>query len=698
MTKPKLLLPAGSVAAFNAALDAGCDEIYLGTKDFNARMGAENFSIEEVAACIKRAHFFGVKVFVTLNTLVSDRELPRAIKTAEELYLSDCDGLILADAGLAASIRARFPDFALHASTQMSAHNAEAVKLLKARGFSRVVLARECSLENIVKIRKAVPDMEYEIFIHGALCVSHSGQCLYSACLGDRSANRGTCAQCCRLPDKDGGYPLSLKDNCLARLMPEVISSGAFSLKVEGRMKSPEYVYGVGSIYRRLIDEERRATEEELCTLEELFSRSGFTDAYFRGLPDRTMLGVRTEDDKAKTPEAETTAAFRMKQNPRKLPVSISATFAIGQISSLTMACKGESVTVYGTVPDEAKTSPLQTADVVKNLCKLGATPFKPDKDSFSLYLDKGASLPISAVNSLRRTASERLEEKLNRPSYPERVRPPYEPSTLSDAERPRGGAMIAHFTHASKMPSRLYLGQFSEIYLPVSEYLKASDAQKAVTVGVELPPVVMQNELDTVEEMLIRAKLCGIKKAYVQNVGTLRLALKYGFTVTAGVLMNVYNSKTAEVLKREGVSSVVMSPELNTAQLRALAADCPVTPGAVIYGKLPMMILEKCIIRDIDGLGSSVPIPKCRHCESKDYTYLCDREGIEHPVRREFIHRNVLYNGVPIYMADKIESVMGGIIGDMHFFFTDESAHLAGEVIDAYKEKKPPVGRIRRI
>lgn len=698
MNKPRLLLPAGSVEAFNAAIDAGADEIYLGTKDFNARMGAENFTLDEIRDCIRRAHFFSCRVFVTLNTLVSDRELSRAVQTAEALYLMDCDGLIVADAGLAAAIHEKYPDLPLHASTQMSCHNAEGVKILKKRGFARVVLARECSFESIVKIRKAVPDMEYEIFVHGALCVSHSGQCLYSACLGDRSANRGTCAQCCRLPDKNGNYPLSLKDNCLARLMPEVMASGADSLKVEGRMKSPEYVYGVGSIYRRLIDEGRAANEDEMRRLEELFSRSGFTDAYFRGLPDSTMLGTRGEEDKEKTREAETTAAYERRGNPKKIPVSISACFRCGEVSYLTMAARGESVTVYGQVPGEAKTSPLTVADAVKNLCKLGATPFKADKDAFSLYIDKDAFLPVSAINSLRRTASEQLEEKLHHVYYPERRRSDYSPKAVEGPSRPAGGALIAHFTHASKMPSRLYLGQFSQIYLPLDEYLGAPDAQKSVTNGVELPPVVMQNEIDILEELLIRAKLCGVKYAYVQNIGTLRLALKYGFSVVGGVLMNIYNAKTAEVLAKEGLSALVMSPELNTARLRSLAALCPVTPGAVVYGKLPMMVLEKCLIRDI-AMGKNAPkISNCRYCDREAYTYLEDREGERHPIRREFIHRNVLYNAVPIYMADKAEAVEGGAVGDMHFFFTDEDAHRAGEIIDAYREKRSADFRIRRI
>lgn len=694
--KPALLLPAGSPECFEAALAAGADEIYLGGKSFNARLGAENFGEEQIAEAIKKAHFFGVKVYVTLNTLLLDRELNEALRFAETLYLNDVDALIVTDPGFAAAIHARYPDLKLHASTQCSAHNSEGVELLASRGFERVVLARECSLENIKKIRSAVPGTELEIFVHGALCVCHSGMCEFSAYMGGRSGNRGECAQPCRLPDANGVCRFSLKDNCLASHIEEVIASGVESLKVEGRMKSPGYVYGVGKIYRTLLDEGRNATEEELDRLAALFSRSGFTDAYFKGAPGPAMLGVRTDEDKERSKAAEAQAEAELSKNRRRLPVSVSADFRAGVVSSLTLACGSESVTVYGDVPQTAISAPLTEADVVKNLCKFGNTPFSVDISSFSLYLDRGISLPVSAINSLRRTAAERLEAKICTVSHPGRKKTGYMEPARPQQDGARGSGSVAHFIRSKGMPPRKVLSGFSHVFLPIDEYLDAPTHIRDAVDGVELPPVVMQNEYSLLEEMLIRAKLCGVTHVAVQNVGQIRAALRYGFQVHGGIFMNVYNSRTAEVLAKEGLSSFILCPELNIVQMKAVSASSPVKTGAAVYGKLPMTVLEKCVIRDITGTVK--PIGRCEACSDGEFRYYRDRTGQSVPIHREFIHRNVTYNPYPIYMADKLDTVSGGAVGDLHFFFTDETAEEVEEITEAYKNKTPTDKKIRRM
>lgn len=694
--RPRLLLPAGSPDCFEAALSAGADEIYAGGKRFNARIGADNFTDEELSEAIKKAHFFGVSVFVTLNTLLLDREMPDALRFTESLYNNDVDGLIVTDPGFAAAVRRRFPGLRLHASTQCSAHNLAGAKLLASRGFSRVVLARECSGEDIKKITEAFPDVEYEMFVHGALCVCTSGMCEMSAYMGGRSGNRGDCAQPCRLPDADGVCRLSLKDNCLAGHITEIIGSGVSSLKVEGRMKSPEYVYGVGSIYRRLLDEGRNATDEEVRELSRIFSRSGFTDAYFEGKPGRDMLGVRTDADKRATEEAEAEIKAELNRKKRRIPVSVRAAFRAGTPAELTFSTAGESVTVYGEIPATAKTSPLTQEDVVKNICKLGNTPFSVDPSSFSLTLDDDLSLPVSAVNSLRRTAAERLKEKITKPKYPGRaaVSDP-EPSAQPAADRD-GCFYIVHFVRSKGIPKRQFLGRFSHVYLPIDEYLNAPMAVRDMTDGVELPPVVMMNEFTMLEEMLIRVKLCGVKNVMVSNVGTLKLALKYGFAVHGGLYMNVYNGRTAGVLAGEGFSSVLLCPELNIAQMKAIASVSPVRTGAAVYGKLPEAVLEKCMIRDMTGTVD--PLKKCEACGDGQFRYFTDRSGEKVPVCREFVHRNVIYNPVPIYMADKQDAITGGAVGDLHFFFTDETPEEAAEIIEAYRNKTPHTGRIKRM
>ena len=297
---PELLAPAGSAEALYAAVSAGADAVYFGVGTFNARMNAKNLAEGELAEATAYCRRLGVKTYVTLNTQLYGGEVYAAAETARGLYNLGVDAFITADIGLARVLRSAYPEIEIHASTQMTGQNEMSAQVLSEMGFSRMVAPRELSLADIKALCEKSP-IETEIFIHGALCVSASGQCLFSSVIGGRSGNRGQCAQPCRLPyscGKGQGYPLSLKDLCLASHMEEIISSGVASLKIEGRMKSADYVHGVVKIYRRLLDEGRNATADELEALARLFSRSGFTDGYFTGKIDSSMLGVRTEDDK----------------------------------------------------------------------------------------------------------------------------------------------------------------------------------------------------------------------------------------------------------------------------------------------------------------------------------------------------------------------------------------------------------------
>lgn len=303
MPLPELLVPCGSEEAVYAAVGGGADAVYCGGRILNARMNAKNFDDEAMRRAISYCHMNGVKLYVTMNTLVYDRELCEAAEYAEFLYSAGADGLIVADTGLCMLLREYLPDMELHASTQLSAHNLDSAKQLAALGFTRIVPARELSLKDIYTICKSSP-IETEIFVHGALCVCRSGQCLMSSIIGGRSGNRGQCAQPCRLP-YSGGYPLSLKDLCLAEHITELIACGVSSLKIEGRMKSPAYIRGVAGIYRRLLDQRRNATPAEMLELKNLFSRDGFTDAYFTDTVGSGMLGVRTERDKNASAAAE---------------------------------------------------------------------------------------------------------------------------------------------------------------------------------------------------------------------------------------------------------------------------------------------------------------------------------------------------------------------------------------------------------
>lgn len=300
MKKPELLCPVGGADTLQAALLGGADAVYFGGTDFNARMNAKNFSRDEIRRAVSHCHEKGVRVYVTLNTLLTDRNLAPALDFVSFLYEANCDGLILADIGFSSLLRENFPGLELHGSTQMSGHSVGAAKFLQEHGFSRMVLAREMDRKNIAALCKASP-IETELFVHGAICASASGQCLMSSMIGDRSGNRGECAQPCRLPYNGGKYPISFRDLCLAKHVPELTEMGISSLKIEGRMKSPEYVYTVSRTWRTLLDENRGATDKEMARLSGIFSRSGFTDGYFICKKDASMLGTRTERDKAQS-------------------------------------------------------------------------------------------------------------------------------------------------------------------------------------------------------------------------------------------------------------------------------------------------------------------------------------------------------------------------------------------------------------
>jgi len=307
----ELLAPAGTYESLTAAINGGADAIYLGGSMLNARMRAKNFDNNELEKAVKLCHSRGVRVYVTLNTIVFDKECDDVIRYVGFLYSIGVDALIVADIGLAQLIHQLFPLFPLHASTQMSGHNSAAADFLADCGFTRMVFARELSKENIQSLCEK-SKIELEMFVHGAYCVSYSGQCLCSWAMGGRSGNRGECAQPCR-KKYNGKYPLSLKDNCMAEHITEIINMGVSSLKIEGRLKSPDYVYSVTSQYRKLLDENRNADGKEIKHLEKVFSRNGFTDGYYMSRIGQDMIGVRDENQKF--------TASIVKQNYCKEPI-----------------------------------------------------------------------------------------------------------------------------------------------------------------------------------------------------------------------------------------------------------------------------------------------------------------------------------------------------------------------------------------
>lgn len=654
---PELLAPAGSPLALEAAIEGGADAIYVGGLAFNARINAKNFTPEELKSSIARAHAYGVKVYIAANTLILDRELEEYLRAAEQAYLCGADALIVADVGAARELAKRIP-IELHASTQLSGHNVAAAEHLAKNGFSRMVCAREMSREDLATFCKSSP-IESEVFVHGALCVCHSGQCLFSSLVGGRSGNRGECAQPCRLPYRSVGgrqeYPLSLKDLCLAEHIRELCDMGVSSFKIEGRMKSPEYVRDVVSVWRRLLDASKDADPSDMRELAKIFSRGGFTDGYYKKKIDRGMLGVRSEGDKR-----DSAALERFEGLTRRLPLELYASIKTGRAAELRAVSGGRSVTVEGAVPEAAINAPLTRETVGRNLSKLGATCYRLER--IEIELDCGLILPISALNALRRAAIEALEIKEERSESELRREPP----ERLGRERRKQVSRTALFYEPTEIPS-VAESFFERIFVPLERYPECEGRGY----GVMLPEVIFDSERAEVERQLRYAREKGATHAIVGNLGHVELAKKAGFETVGDLRLNCYNNSAAAALASAGLCEVVLSPELSLAQMRDIGG----ARRAVTYGRLPLMITEKCVGRELGG---------CEACES-GRTALVDRRGVSFPVRRRPPHRSVIFNSVPVYMGDRQSELRGAGIDAEHFIFSIESASEAAEIIEKY-------------
>ena len=666
---PELLAPAGSILALKAAIEGGADAIYIGSTAFNARMKAKNFDEDDLRAGIELAHEYGVKVYVAANTLILDRELDEYLRAAERAYLLSADAMIIADIGAASEVRKRIP-IELHASTQLSGHNVDAARKLRDAGFSRMVLAREMPKDDIERFCKESP-IESEVFVHGALCVCHSGQCLFSSIVGGRSGNRGECAQPCRLPyksrnGKGESYPLSLKDLSLAEHITELCAMGVDSFKIEGRMKSPEYVRDVTARWRELIDAGRNADRRDMEYLASVFGRGGHTDAYYVRRIDSKMLGVRSESDKR-----ESASLVRFEGITRKIPIELHASIKRGEQSSL-MARVGEKcITAYGAIPEDARTAPISEETLRRNLSKLGDTPYA--LKSLTVELDDGLMLPISAINALRRAAVEELKNKAT--SKKSHI---FE-AKKSHPMRTREYTRSAIFYQPENIPESAR-DFFNYIYIPLESYSRFANCGY----GVMLPEVIFDSERESVERMLADAYASGARDALVGNIGHIELAKKYGFTVHGDLRLNIFNNSSAAYLEGLGVEDFILSPELTLRQIRDIGGKSAVC----VYGRLPLMITEKCVGRELGP---------CESCESGK-AVLTDRRGFEFPVLKRYAHRSAIFNSVPTYMADRRSELLGAGIVSECFIFTVESRGEVERVINAYSLGKSIDEECRRI
>ena len=669
----ELLSPAGSLAALGAAIEGGADAVYLGGTAFNARINAKNFTEDELREGIELAHQYSARVYITANTQIYDREREDYLRAAERAYLLGADALIVADIGMAREIKKRIP-IELHASTQLSGHNVGAARELFDAGFSRMVLAREMPREDIREFCRSSP-IEAEVFVHGALCVSTSGQCLFSSLVGGRSGNRGECAQPCRLPYSSGrdrqGYPLSLCDLSLAEHICELRDMGVASFKIEGRMKSPEYVRDVTRIWRELLRDGRNATKEDMKHLERVFSRGGFTDGYYTGRVCSGMLGVRSESDKRNTAAA---AEDKFEGIGRKIPVKLFAKIKRGEPATLSASALGRSAKATGAVPDEARNAPLTDEAVRRSLSKLGGTAYS--LEALELELDAGLMLPVSALNALRREALAGLSPKIERREEDIADLP------LESAASRRVPLLSATFYDVSALTDEAF-DFFDLLFVPLEKYSDCHTT-RGDKLGVLVPEVIFDSQRENVKELLRKAYKAGAQHALVGNIGHLALVREEGFTLHGDFRLNVTNRSSAAVLEEYGIADTVLSPELSLAQMRDIGG----CTRAIIYGRIPLMLTEKCVGKELGG---------CERCRS-GHSELVDRRGARFPVLRRFPHRSAVFNSVPTYMADKAAELRRyGLVGG-HFVFSVEDSRTVNEIIRAYKQGLPPTSPVRRI
>ena len=673
----ELLAPAGSMEALRAAVCNGADAVYLGADTFNARMNARNFSAADLQEAVVYCHVRGVKVHLTLNTLVLDREMPRAAELIRLAASCGVDAFIVQDLGGVSLCRQLAPDVPIHASTQMSIHSLEGVMEAAALGCSRVVLARELPAEEIAHICKKSP-VEIEVFVHGALCMCYSGQCYLSSVIGRRSGNRGQCAQPCRLPYGYGRfestrYPLSLKDNCLAGELDELRRMGVASIKIEGRMKRPEYVAIVTRAYRTVLNG-GKLTPSDLQELETAFSRQGFTDGYFRGQTGSDMFGRRQEGEDTADLFASARATYEQGE-PQRIGVRFYAMIRRGEPAQLAVEDPdGNLCRTRGPVPEQAVYRSLTPQDLEQQLKKTGGTPYLCTAVRSSL--DPDLMLPASAINAMRRDVIAELTAKRGR-AAPARLNAYDEPPRYDGiAGEPQ--LTIAVRT-AGQITSRMLSMKPTVLYVPLSELAEHPDLPQRVSVETQLaailPRVIWSGELAPVARQLRTVYEMGVRQVLAGNLGQLHIARAAGFAVRGDFGLNIVNSRAMRYLREQGLDSQLLSFELTLPQIRDISKAVPAE--LLIYGRLPLMLMENCVMKNRTGICA---------CQTGTVR-LVDRVGEEFPIVKDpGTCRNVLLNGKKLYLLDKKDALRGMGLWALRLQFTTENPGEIDKVLMDYQ------------
>lgn len=682
--KVEILAPAGSYESVVAAVRCKADAVYMGAKAFNARIKADNFEGDLLKGAVELCHSHRMKVHVTMNTLISDGEISAALDVLKDVCASGADAVILQDIGFASLVKEACPELERHASTQMSVQTVAGVKLLEEMGFDRVVLPRELNKAEVKKIKDST-DVEIEMFVHGAHCMSVSGQCYMSSMFGGRSGNRGLCAQPCRLPfaaENGTGFDLSLKDLSLAERVDEIQAIGVDSVKIEGRMKRPEYVAAAVTAIRQSRDGEDN--EDMLKKLRGVFSRSGFTNGYFENRRGREMFGTRQKEDvtSATSGLLKDLARLYEKEQPR-LGVDFHLTVIEGEKVSLSASCDGKFVFEESdALPEKALNKPLTKDGLAERIGKCGGTQFFADK--IEIDLDEGLIVPASVINELRRNALEALENKVKSvkvKSFTDVGKKIADGQLIKASRKAEGKPKInIRVASISQIPENLE--GVENLYIPLMTAENSVEKVKnlPVSVGIEVPRGIFGAE-ELVCQRLTMFRTHGFKVAYCSTLDAVAIAKKMGFEIHTGFALNVFNSHSVAFFESLSVKSLTLSPELTLSQIEKISSQAK--RGIIAYGRLPLMLTRNCPVKN--GMD-------CEVCKGKGY--LTDRMNKRFPVVCSFGCSEVL-NSQPIYMADRLDEIKN--VDFLTLYFTREKKETAEAILDAYRKGKAVKGDYTR-
>ena len=683
MSKIEILAPVGNEEMLRAAVFSGADAVYLGFSGFNARTSANNFNADTLKDAVTFCHARGVAVHVALNTTVYGGELPALEQAIRAVAASGADAVICQDLAVATLIGKIAPQLPRHGSTQMSVHSLQGALELKELGFTRVVLARELSMPEVEHITKHC-GIETECFVHGALCMCVSGQCYMSVFLGGRSGNRGSCAGPCRLPFEANALPegkpgrlhhLSLKDNSVIDKLDKLQALGVASAKIEGRLRTPEYV--AAAVSACLAGREGRAYDRDL--LKNAFSRSGFTSGYLDGKIDGTMFGVRSEADAEQTKKTLPMLRELYRRERSRVPVKMKLEIEEGGEKLTVTDADGSKAFAYGDAePQPARTDP--TESLHRSLAKTGGTPFAVEDQDITVEMDGGPwFIPGGAVNELRREALDALLKKRevlrpwptteeHVPALPLRTLPPHR-------------TLRARFESWEQVPERALDG-IEYLILPIAQADRVPREWRAKTL-LELPRVMFGKLEEDTARRIAATQDAGFAGYEVSNIAHLRLCR--GLPMSGSFGLNITNQLAAQFYADNGLGSMLILPEVKDSDISTIAPTHngrPVPTGVLVYGHMPLMITRACPLQNIHD---------CAHCDKTGV--LTDRKAKKFPVRCGLGVRTI-YNPVPIYMGDK----PGALTVDYGVaYFTLESREEAAKILEVIRTHAPFEGDFTR-